>query len=89
MRSGSSALDEEAWLAWCIAGLSLFDRHDPPTLRSAVAEARRVSMTMAMTRAGGNLSAAARTLGTSRKALRDNLRALSMYPWPDGRVVRE
>lgn len=73
-------LDAGAWIAWCLVGLSIF------TGRSSLfshprAGSTRVTVALAMLRSGGNVSAAARALGISRKALRGHLRAAGLYPW--------
>ncbi|MCA9704499.1 MAG: hypothetical protein KDK70_01475 [Myxococcales bacterium] len=44
-------------------------------------ESSRVIMGLAMLLSGGNVSIAARALGISRRALRENLRRLGVYPW--------
>jgi len=75
------ALDSGAWLAWCLAGLPLFGGAFP-ALREIRNEGTRVTIALAMLREHGNLSAAARLIGSSRKVLRDNLRVVGLYPWP-------
>lgn len=55
------------------------DRARP--IRHVVAEARRVAVVVAMHRYGGNLSNAAKALGTSRRALRETLKGAGLYPW--------
>jgi hypothetical protein len=52
-----------------------------PPIRRLVAEARRVAVVVAMHRHGGNLSSAAKALGTSRRALRESLKVAGLYPW--------
>lgn len=52
-----------------------------PSVRVMMAEARRVAVVVAMHRHGGNLSRAAQALETSRRALRETLRAAGLYPW--------
>jgi len=73
-------LDASAWIAWCMAGLPLFGGR-LPTVRLVKVSASRVVMALAMLQTGGNISAAARMLGTSRRALRDGLRRMGRYPW--------
>lgn len=50
-------------------------------LNTIVGEARRIAIVVAMVRARGNLSHAAKDLGTSRNALRGQLKAAGLYPW--------
>jgi hypothetical protein len=70
-------LDVGGWIAWCVAGLPLFGgRFSLATVRS---EAKRIAATLAMLRAHGNISAAARMLGASRKVLRENLQAVGLH----------
>lgn len=52
-----------------------------PSLNAIIGEARRIAIVVAMVRSGGNLSHAAEELGTSRSALRVQLRAAGLYPW--------
>ena len=52
-----------------------------PSVRVMMREARRVAVVVAMHMHGGNLSRAAMALGTSRRALRDALKAAGLYPW--------
>lgn len=91
------ALDVDAWLLWVEAGLALFSRPlldvdesmDRLTesqasqlgIRTVVGEARRVMVALAMLRHSGNLTHAAKELGTSRRALREQLKTAGLYPW--------
>lgn len=52
-----------------------------PSIRGMVKEARRTAVVVAMHRHDGNLSRAAKALGTSRRSLRETLRAAGLYPW--------
>lgn len=74
-------LDAGGWIAWCLVGLILFGESFPP-LAMVRRESKRFAVSLAMLRAQGNISAAARMLGTSRKVLRDNLQDAGLYPWP-------
>lgn len=82
-------LDAGAWIAWSVAGLSLFSGR-ALTVRQAQAESKRIILALAMLEADGNISIAARTIGTSRRCLREGLRTFGLYPWrglvgePDG-----
>lgn len=73
-------LDAGGWIAWCLVGLVLFGDEQTQMAQVRV-EAKRVMMALAMMRAGGNLSAAARSLGTSRRVLREGLMVVGLYPW--------
>lgn len=73
-------LDAGGWIAWCLVGLVLLG-DEPPQMAQVRVEAKRVVMALAMMRAGGNLSAAARSLGTSRRVLREGLTVVGLYPW--------
>lgn len=73
-------LDAGGWIAWCMAGLLIFNR-DRSLLDHTRRESIRVVAGLAMVRSHGNISAAARMLGTTRKVLRDNLIRLGLYPW--------
>ena len=50
-----------------------------PSLAKIRRESKRVAVTLAMLRARGRISAAARMLGATPKVLRDNLRAAGLY----------
>ncbi len=76
-------LDVGAWIAWSVAGLSLFVGK-PKTVREAQAETKRIILTLGMLRADGNISIAAREIGTSRRMLREGLRRFGLYPWAEG-----
>ena len=88
----SMEIDVGAWVAWSLAGLDVCARlelgRDPDEdeqtswLEVASEAARRVVTVLAMRRAGGNISRAAAGLRTSRRALRDRLKAMGLYPWP-------
>ncbi len=73
-----------AWIAWCIAGLRLFEDPgaDPRCFRF---EADRLVVVLAMSRSGGNISVAAHGMGISRATLRNRLRQFDLYPWPISR----
>lgn len=82
-------VDATGWLAWALVGLHVFARpvdqdHSGsriPTIRAAGREARLVAIVVAMLRHRGNLSRAAKALETSRRALREHLKAEGLYPW--------
>ena len=74
-------LDAGGWIAWCLAGMAVFTEGPRPLMSRVRAESKRLVVSVAMLRSAGNLSRAAKTLGTSRKVLRDNLRAAGLYPW--------
>lgn len=79
------SVDVDAWIAWVLAGAPLFSR-TLPTVGEARDAATHVLIVIAFARAGGNASAAARALRSSRKVLRDLMRRLGLYPWrADGR----
>lgn len=75
-------VDTGGWITWCLAGLSVFTHDQPPVMRRVYTEAKRIAMSLAMLRSSGNITVAAQALGTSRRALRDGLRAVGLYPWP-------
>ena len=75
-------IDTGGWIAWCLTGISVFTHDQPPVMRCVYTEAKRIAMSLAMLRSSGNISVAARALGTSRRALREGLRAVGLYPWP-------
>lgn len=81
-------VDPGAWIAWCVGGLVLLDGEGQPSRSSAIDEAKRMIAAMAMHRWGGNLTRAAKMLDTSRRALRDSLRHLQLYPWPGRKLSR-
>jgi DNA-binding NtrC family response regulator len=72
------SVDLPAWLAWSLAGLSLFSPPELPPLRTATAEARRVLLVLALDRTTGNISRSAALLGISRHALRGHLDAAGL-----------
>jgi hypothetical protein len=80
MPAAVHGLDAGGWIAWCLVGLVLFGERFPE-LGTIRREAKRVGTALAMMRAGGSLSGAAVMLTTSRKVLRENLRAGGLYPW--------
>lgn len=82
-----AGLDAGAWIAWCLVGLAIFGERSP-SLRLVRRESSRVVMVLAMARARGNVSAAARTLAMTRKVLRDNLERLGLLPWRAAVVTR-
>lgn len=90
------AIDASAWVAWCLAGLHTCERldlrQDPDDdgtswLDVVGEDAKRVASVLAMRRAGGNTSHAATGLRTSRRALRERLRAAGLHPWPRSRKL--
>jgi len=78
----SDAFDSAGWIGWCLAGLAVFE-HGPPTSRIAVREAIRIVVVLAMLRTAGNVTHAARQLGTSRRTLRERLASFGCYPWSE------
>jgi DNA-binding transcriptional LysR family regulator len=92
-RPAPRAVDATAWIAWALAGLYACalpseiaegeESRGPwvPPIRVMVREARRAAVVLAMVRHAGNFTHAAKALGTSRKALRDTLKAAGLYPW--------
>jgi hypothetical protein len=86
-------VDPSAWIVWGLAGLDacavpseIIDvqgRRDPwvPPIRVMVREARRAAIVIAMHRHRGNMTHAAKALGTSRRLVRDALKAAGLYPW--------
>ena len=75
-------LDCDAWLAWARAGLQLFASETLPTMRAVKNEAWRATLVVGMARHGGNITQLANTLGTSRRALRERLKAAGLYAEP-------
>ena len=73
-------LDAGAWIAWCLVGLTLFGER-LPSLRRVRREAFRMVIVLAMLRAHGNKSAAARMLAMTAKVLRENLERAGLLPW--------
>lgn len=80
MPSVVHGLDSGAWIAWCLSGLVLF-AEGLPVMEWVRVESKRVVMALAMLHSGGNITAAAEALGTSRRALRESLRGVGLYPW--------
>lgn len=95
-RPAPRAVDATAWIGWALAGLYACalpsenaEREDEarrggpwvPPIRGMVREARRAAAVIAMVRHGGNVTRAAQALGTSRRSLRDTLKAAGLYPW--------
>lgn len=85
------AIDAGAWVAWCLAGLHVFERFDvgqepdveAPSWLDVIGDvAKRVVTVLAMRRMSGNLSHAALGLRTSRRVLRERLKAAGLHPWP-------
>lgn len=74
------SLDAGGWIAWCLVGLVVFGEGFP-ALAKIRRESKRVGLALAIVRAQGRISPAARMLGASRKVVRDNLHALGLYPW--------
>jgi hypothetical protein len=74
------SLDAGGWIAWCMAGLIVFGEGFP-ALAKIRRESKRVALALAIVRAHGGISSAARMLGTSRKVVRENLQTLGIYPW--------
>ena len=91
------AVDVEVWIAWVFAGLRACalprdtegkdtdeakeHRRWMPPMDVLVAEARTVAIVIAMRRHGGNITHAAESLKTSRRALREALKRFKIYPW--------
>lgn len=76
---GPRRLHAAASLAWSLVGHRLF-ADEIPNMDRVRAEPMHVPITLAMLHTN-NISAAARMLGTSRRALRDGLHRLGVYPW--------
>ncbi|MEX1367774.1 MAG: helix-turn-helix domain-containing protein, partial [Nannocystaceae bacterium] len=74
------AVDVDAWIAWVLVGVPLFST-TLPTVKRTRDTATRVLLSIALARADGSLSAVARSLGSSRKVLRERMRRLGLYPW--------
>jgi len=74
------SLDAGGWIAWCLTGLVVYGEGSP-TLATIRREAKRVGLALAIVRAHGGISPAARMLKTSRKVVRENLHKLGLYPW--------
>jgi len=93
-RPAPRAVDANAWIGWALAGLYACalptrkvegedSRPWAPPIRVVVREARRVAVVIAMYRHDSNLTQAAIALGTSRRALREDLKRAGLYPWGD------
>lgn len=67
-------VDVQAWLAWCVGCLPLFSG-GLPKVRAAKDEAQRVLCVVAHDRERSTITAAAETIGTSRRVVRLALRA--------------
>ncbi|MCA9707370.1 MAG: hypothetical protein KDK70_16065 [Myxococcales bacterium] len=52
-----------------------------PPLRQVVQAAQRVALVLTMARQRGNVTHAANALQVSRRALREHLRTMGLYPW--------
>jgi DNA-binding protein Fis len=52
-----------------------------PAMGLALGEAERVVLALAMLRHDGNITRVARMLGTSRRTVRESLKAAGLYPW--------
>lgn len=74
------SLDAGGWIAWCLVGLVVFGEGFP-ALAKIRRESKRVGLALALVRAQGRISPAARMLGATRKVVRENLQALGLYPW--------
>lgn len=83
-----AGLDVGAWLAWCLAGLPLFEG-ELPTLRRTKLIAARILTALAMLRTKGCISEASTLTRTTRKVFRDNLRSAGLYPWRGGKRREE
>ncbi|MCA9709114.1 MAG: hypothetical protein KDK70_24940 [Myxococcales bacterium] len=71
-------VDVGSLAAWALAGLQLFSG-DLPTSREVVKVARRIVLLAALARYDGNITRMAEALETSRRALRDQLKAADLY----------
>lgn len=85
------AIDAGAWVAWCLAGLHVFERFEAgqepdveaPSWLDVIGDvAKRVMAVLVMRRMSGNLSHAALGLRASWRALRERLKAAGLHPWP-------
>jgi len=72
-------VDADAWLAWSLAGLRLFAAPQLPTWEQTATHARHVLLSLAVQRSGRNISGMARWLDTSRRWVREHLRALERH----------
>lgn len=72
-------VDVDAWLSWCLAGLPTFAMH-PPTLQRVRDTAARVLLLLLAAKSGGNVSETSRVLVSSRRAIREQLKRLHLYP---------
>jgi hypothetical protein len=75
-----SKLAAGGWIAWCLAGLPVFSG-GLPSLTTARKVAVRTVVVWALLSVRGNLSAAERLTGSSRKVLRDIMKRESLHPW--------
>lgn len=82
----SRHLDVEALVAWMIVGFRLFSVQRSPSLAEVRREAECAAMVIAMPRCG-SITQAADHLRTSRRALRDKLKAAGLYPWTDDQAA--
>lgn len=76
------AVDLQGWVLWAVTALPLFSGGLPSIRRARVALVRTLA-TLAMQRASGNVSMAAKALRTSRRTLREALKGAGRYPWCD------
>ena len=76
-------LDAVGWLAWTLVGAEVFTR-GPVTMKQVRDAARKVGVCLAMVRARGSISQVARELNVSRRAVRESLKGMGMYPWDVG-----
>ncbi len=79
-------LDVGGWIAWCLAGLLLFNGPLPP-LRAFRRHCTRVPAVLAMMRAEGDIHRASRVLHVPPRDLRAILDAMRLWPWRSRRPV--
>ena len=72
-------VDAGALLAWTVAGLILFSERGSPSWRKVAREAKRVLLALNMERTGGNITRVAEALDSSRRMVRDTLKATGLY----------
>lgn len=73
------AVDVGAWLAWELVGLRLLSGNRLPNMQAFSTAARWVLLIAAIERFDGNITRMAEALGTSRRALRGQLKAAGLY----------
>jgi len=72
-------VDVGAWVAWSVTGLLLFSGDRQPTMRMVIQESRRLLLALYLGRHDNNITRIAEATGTSRRAVREHLKATGLY----------